>query len=189
MVRLFGDGARWLLHCSLVAILVACLVLEFLRRLEAVPGILLVGVCVALGVGAAYAYARVRSARTLLSLLSPVTIVFPTLFVFNPMVFRLLYPSEGVVVSHDVEATTPVVIVVFVVFYGLAWVFKLVMIAILHAVEPDWVRFYGLAVDVAVFLASAVGTALIAVAVAVSYHDLRVVKEGTDIDQIAAVFD
>ena len=38
-------------------------------------------------------------------------------------------------------------------------------------------------------MGTAVGTALSAVVVAVGYHDLRVVKEGVDVEQIAAVFD
>ena len=36
---------------------------------------------------------------------------------------------------------------------------------------------------------TAIGAAFSSVVIAVAYHDLRVAKEGVDIEQIAAVFD
>jgi hypothetical protein len=45
------------------------------------------------------------------------------------------------------------------------------------------------AVQLVIFVLEAVLTAAQAIVVVVAYHDLRVVKEGVDIEQIAAVFD
>ena len=45
------------------------------------------------------------------------------------------------------------------------------------------------AMMVALWILTALSTALYAVVSAVGYHDLRVAKEGVDAEQIAAVFD
>ena len=66
-----------------------------------------------------------------------------------------------------------------------AAVFSLVVSAVLHAVEPIWARQDGLVEHVAAYLVSAVRTALIAT---VSYYNLHVGNEGTNIDQTATVF-
>ncbi len=98
------------LQLCLVSVLVAAIALEALSIAAVVPALaaaLLVG-----GV-AAFAYTRVRGARSLLSVLAPAPLVFLVLFLAFSDVSKLVLHEEAKARPAGVRATAPVVLVIF----------------------------------------------------------------------------
>jgi MFS family permease len=78
-------------------------------------------------------------------------------------------------------------IIMIVIFFGAGLVFGMITFGVLEAAGGTVGAITGiLALD---WIFSALISMFIAIVYAVSYHDLRVAKEGVDTDQIAAVFD
>jgi hypothetical protein len=101
------------LHLVLVAALVALLAVQVLKRGTELPVAPLLAAASALGVLAAYGYARARAARAFLTVLAPVPVVFLLLFLFASPVGKLVRPAEARVASAAVRGDTPVVLIVF----------------------------------------------------------------------------
>jgi uncharacterized membrane protein len=70
------------------------------------------------------------------------------------------------------------------IVFEIIWLLPLFLVSyvVSHAAGPQ-------AIAVVEFLFQAAGGALAAILAAVVYHDLRLIKEGLDLDQIAGVFD
>jgi hypothetical protein len=67
----------------------------------------------AAGVAFGVAYRRFRAVRMFVTALSPSIVLFPALFLFSSSACRILRPSAGEIVSPEIDAATPVVLVVF----------------------------------------------------------------------------
>jgi hypothetical protein len=113
LVGLVSWRARQALHLALVGLLTAAFALQLIKDLS-VPAGLLVALAVTAGALAALAYARTRAARSVLTVLAPVPLVF--LFVF-----LVVSPVSGLVLGGDdvetadveIPGRPPVVIVLF----------------------------------------------------------------------------
>jgi hypothetical protein len=98
------------LHLGLVAVLVGAIALEALAITATVPALALALVA---GVLAAWAYARMREARSLLSLLAPAPLVFLVLFLLFSDASKLVLSEPVEVRASSERARAPVVLVIF----------------------------------------------------------------------------
>lgn len=113
LVGLVSWRARQALHLALVGLLTAAFALQLIKDLS-VPAGLLVALAITAGALAALAYARTGAARSVLTVLAPVPLVF--LFVF-----LVVSPVSGLVLGGDdvetadveIPGRPPVVIVLF----------------------------------------------------------------------------
>lgn len=113
LVGLVSRRAREGLHLFLVGLLAAAFALQLIKDVP-VPAGLLVALAVAAGALAALAYARTRAARSVLTVLSPV----PLIFLF---VFLVVSPVSGLVLGGDdvetadveIPGRPPVVVILF----------------------------------------------------------------------------
>ncbi len=111
-----------LCHRLTVAVLVAALVLQALKRLPGLPGWPAVGLAAAVGIAAAAIYHRLAAARLFLSLLSPAIVVFPAIFLLHPSVSKILRPRHVEAIadlepqdapSRALQTETPVIFIIF----------------------------------------------------------------------------
>jgi len=101
------------MHAFLLAVLVAITLLPILKRLGTLPGGAWVALALVLGSGFSAAHWRSGKVRSLLLWLSPATLLFPGLFLFNSPVYKLVFPkpiSSVVLPSH---ASAPVILIIF----------------------------------------------------------------------------
>jgi hypothetical protein len=115
VVSLFGRRARKGVHGFMVASLVAVIALPALKKIFELPGIaLLVGAAI-LGVMATIVYIRFHPVRIFLTVLSPALLIFPSLFLFNSPVFKVVFPGKNPspAVTINVENPYPIIMVVF----------------------------------------------------------------------------
>ena len=118
-------SAGVLCHRVLVAVLIAMLALQALKRVAGaeLTGWLAIAVAAVAGAGGAVAYHRLAPARWFLSFLAPAIVVFPAVFLFNPSVAKIVRPRHVEAIAQlearpDVaksvaDAETPVVLIVF----------------------------------------------------------------------------
>ena len=101
-------------HLAFVALLAAALGLQVLDALTGLPAGALVAGAVALGAGAAVAYARTRFLPAMLTLLSPAPALFVVLFLFfSPVVDLVLPQDEARALDTEAGVEAPIVMVVF----------------------------------------------------------------------------
>ena len=110
LVELASPSAARVLHLGLVVVLVGVLALELLSIAATVPAL---AVALALGGAAAFVYARVRPARSLLTVLAPAPLVFLVLFLLFSDVSKLVLSEDAEVRAASVRATAPVVLAIF----------------------------------------------------------------------------
>jgi hypothetical protein len=108
-------------------------------------------------------------------------------FVVIGLGFLLIVP--GLIFIAIYWVAVPATVIILFLFGALTAVLELVLPTLLVVVEPNWAANEILVESVANFIVGALGAPLIAAAAAISYFDLRTIKEGIDIDEIAAVFD
>lgn len=109
-----GRAVRRVVHAVLVATLVALIALPPLKRLDSIPGLLLLIGAGLVGALVALAYYRWRAVRTFLSVLSPALVLFPALFLLAIPIRKIAFPGPAVTGAFPpVEAQTSVIIVVF----------------------------------------------------------------------------
>ena len=112
-------AARRALHLVFVALLAAAIVLQVLDGLASGPALLLIGAALALGVAAAWAYARTRLAPAVLTVLSPLTALIVAYFLLLSPVSELVLPQDVQAASAGTgHSTTPVIFVVLDEFSG-----------------------------------------------------------------------
>ena len=100
-------------HAGLVAILTATIILQIVQRIAEMPGFALVTAAILLAIMGSVAYVRFEPVRTYLTFLSPAILLFPGLFLLNPGIYKIVFPEQIEVRLGNVEATAPVVMVVF----------------------------------------------------------------------------
>jgi sulfatase-like protein len=97
-------------HLTVVALLAAAIVLQLTGLSSPLPAFLLAS---AAGIAASLAYLRLRSTRSLLSVLSPAPVVFLVIFLTLSDVSPLVLSSAADVKAANVAARAPVVVIVF----------------------------------------------------------------------------
>ena len=110
----FQAFQRWTVNL-LLPVLIAAIALPALSRLSASPGggTVLVAAAALIAVLATIGYRHFPAVRTFVSMLSPVLLLFPGLFVFASPVFHVIFPSQAPFSSDvKVASTTPVVMVI-----------------------------------------------------------------------------
>ena len=113
-VGLWSRRVREKLHGVVVASLVAVIALPALNRLDGFPGTALLISAAILGVGMSICYVRFRPAQMFLTVLSPALLIFPSLFLFNSPVSKLVFSGDdSESLRSNVNGASPVVIVVF----------------------------------------------------------------------------
>ena len=113
VARVVGPRLYKCVHAGLVALLTATIILQIVQRIAEVPGFALVTAAVLLGIMGSVAYVRFEPVRTYLTFLSPAILLFPGLFLLNPGIYKIVFPEQVEVRLGNVEATAPVVMVVF----------------------------------------------------------------------------
>jgi hypothetical protein len=113
IARVAGRGAN-AVHLIVVAALVAVIALPVLERHAGGTAAVLATGAAAMGVAAAATYANLRALRTFVTVLSPVLLLFPCLFLFRPPVSDLLSrEASSAAPRGEVASDVPVVLVVF----------------------------------------------------------------------------
>jgi hypothetical protein len=100
-------------HLAAIALLVALVALQALRRAADPASALALPAAALVGAVAAYAYARFGPVRSFLTVLTPAPLVFLALFLFASPVGRLVMPSEPEALAAEISSETSVVILVF----------------------------------------------------------------------------
>jgi hypothetical protein len=114
MAVLFSWRVRKSVHGFLVAVLLTIIILPALNKYFGLPGAALLVVAVILGVVFTITYIRFHLVRSLLTVLSPVLLVFPSLFLFNSPVFKVVFPGKApTAVTIKVDDPPPIIMVVF----------------------------------------------------------------------------
>jgi hypothetical protein len=110
LVELVSSRAAQVLHLGLIVVLAAVIALEALSIAATVPAF---AAALLIGAASGLIYARVRSARSLLSVLAPAPLVFLALFLLFSDASKLVLPQDAEVRAASVRATAPVVLVIF----------------------------------------------------------------------------
>jgi hypothetical protein len=113
VVGLASPPARTIFHLVAVALLLALLALQVVKRLAGGPTALLLFAAAAAGVAGAIAYRRLPVARTFLTVLAPAPLVFLALFLFASPVSKITLVSEAEAQAATSSTRAPVVFVVF----------------------------------------------------------------------------
>jgi len=113
LVGLVSEKARAVVHLVLMGLLAALVFAQALKGPIGSPDALLIGVAVALGVGAAVLYARAEPVRSFLSVLTPAPLIFLILFLFISPVSKITLAGEAAAKSIGSVARVPVVMIVF----------------------------------------------------------------------------
>jgi hypothetical protein len=112
LAGLAGERARAIAHLVLVGLLVALIVLGFVREVG-VSSWLLFPVAAAAGAGAALWYARESAVRRFATVLSAAPALFLALFLLTSQVQKLVIAGEAEAQVAQVDSRTPVVMVSF----------------------------------------------------------------------------
>ena len=111
--RVSPTAGRWF-HQLLVALLAGATILQAVKSLGDLPGMLWVGVAGVAGVGVSWAYQRMVPIRTYLSILALAPLVFALIFLFSSQVSPLLWPEDRSFSKFGKPAQRhPIVLVVF----------------------------------------------------------------------------
>jgi sulfatase-like protein len=102
---------RQALHLTFIAVLVALVAVQALKKAIDAADLPLIVLAAVAGILAATAYARSEPVRSFMSVLSPAPIVFLALFLFVSPVSKLAFPSEASAKSVGGVARAPIVMV------------------------------------------------------------------------------
>ena len=112
LARLAGRGLHTHVHATLISVLTTAILLQLLKYIPALPGVVSVSAALLLAIMVSLAYLRFDTIRTYLTFLAPVVLLFPGLFLLNSDVSRIVFPEQVELQLEEVEATAPVVMVV-----------------------------------------------------------------------------
>ncbi len=98
-----GKNFQQSFKLSLVALFSALIVIQVIGAITVIPGIVLLGAALIAGAFAALAYSKWKIVLTYLSLLSPVVLLFPVLFIFSPQIARVTFPDSEIPTPDSVE--------------------------------------------------------------------------------------
>lgn len=114
LASVFGRRFRKAVHWFIVATLSAVIALQVLNKIFEFHGILLIMMASVLGVVATIVYVRLRPARIFLTVLCPVILIFPGLFLFNSSVYKVVFPEkEPSAFQIKIDDPPPIIMVVF----------------------------------------------------------------------------
>ena len=113
IAMLISPALRWGLHLALVALLAAVIALQALELIASGPAGILVAAALALGLGAAWAYARTTFARMLMNVLVPAPAVVLAAFLLFSDVSELVLPQQQAQAA-DVRVARPAPVVMIV---------------------------------------------------------------------------
>ena len=99
LAGLAGRRVRWGVHLVLVTLLLAATMLPLIKRLELFSGALGLAIALVLGGLGAFAYGRFKLVREYATILTPVLLIFPVVFLLNPSIRGILSPPRPVVAS------------------------------------------------------------------------------------------
>jgi len=88
---------------GLVALFATLIVIQIIRDISFIPGLVLLGIALISGALAALAYNKWKIVHTYLSALSPVMLLFPIFFIFNPQIARVTFPASNMSLLDPVE--------------------------------------------------------------------------------------
>jgi hypothetical protein len=100
-------------HLVFVALLVALIAAQALKKAFGGSDPVLIGLSLVIGALLAAAYTRTEGVRSFLSVLSPAPLVFLALFLFTAPVSKLAFPDEAGAATIGGVTRTPVVVVLF----------------------------------------------------------------------------
>ncbi|MGH2805301.1 MAG: hypothetical protein ACRDL4_20040, partial [Thermoleophilaceae bacterium] len=113
LVGLAGEGARRGAHLVLIALLVALIAAQALKKSFDLADPLLIVLSLALGAALAALFARAEPVRSFLQVLSPAPIVFLALFLFTAPISKLAFPDEAQARTVGGVTRAPIVMVLF----------------------------------------------------------------------------
>jgi hypothetical protein len=114
-----GRWARRAIHVLFVGALIALVTLPALRQVGALASVrALVAVAAAIGALGAFAYARARPVRAVVTYLTPAPLLFLAIFLLASPATRLVFPGSARAASRSAAGRVPVVFVVFDEFSG-----------------------------------------------------------------------
>jgi hypothetical protein len=111
LIGLAGARARRGVHLVFLALLVALIAAQALKKAFDASDLLLIGLSLAIGGGVAGLYAGAEPVRTFLRVLSPAPLVFLALFLFTNPISKLAFPDEAQARTIGGIARTPIVVV------------------------------------------------------------------------------
>ena len=111
---IFGRRFRKAVHWCMVATLVAVIALQVLKKVFGFPGIFPMILSAVLGISATIVYVRLRPAKIFLTVLCPVIVIFPGLFLFNSPVHKVVFPEKDpFAIEIKIDNPAPIIMVVF----------------------------------------------------------------------------
>ncbi len=113
LAAFIGERVWWVVHVLFVAGLSSLVLLLGEKRFAENAGTSLVVLAALVGAAAAFAYVRLATVRSFLTILLPAPFIFAALFLFHSPVTPLLHVDETPVEVAAVDSNTPVVFIMF----------------------------------------------------------------------------
>jgi Sulfatase len=113
LVGLAGRQARDGAHLVLIAILVALIAAQAIKKAVDLPDPVMIVLSLAIGSGLATLYAAAEPVRSFLQVLSPAPLVFLALFLFTDPISKLAFPDEAQARTIGGVTQAPIVVVLF----------------------------------------------------------------------------
>ena len=113
LVGLAGRTAREGAHLVLIAILVALIAAQAIKKTVELPDPVMIVASLAIGSAVATLYAAAEPVRSFLRVLSPVPVVFLALFLFTDPISKLAFPDEAQARTIGGVTQAPIVVVLF----------------------------------------------------------------------------
>lgn len=107
-------------HLVLVALLVALIAVQAVKKLGSAPALPLVAVALLLGALGTWLYARSAALRSVMTWFSPIAVLVLALFLFGSPVHRIVFTSDAAAANVSAAGDTPVVMLVFDEFSGIS---------------------------------------------------------------------
>ena len=114
VARIIGQRVQKGVHVFVVAGLLTAIVLPALCRIFRFSGTILVMGASILGIVGCIVYMRFHPARIFITVLSVALLVFPSLFLFNAQIFKIVFPRKAPSILEIKSSNSPPII--FVVF-------------------------------------------------------------------------
>jgi hypothetical protein len=113
LVGLAGRGAREGAHRVLIALLVALIAAQAIKKTVDLADPVMIVLSIAIGSGVATLYAAAEPVRSFLRVLSPAPLVFLALFLFTDPISKLAFPDEAQARTIGGVTQAPIVVVLF----------------------------------------------------------------------------
>jgi hypothetical protein len=111
LIGLAGAGPRRGAHTVFIAVLVALIAAQALKKAFDAPDVMLIVLSLAIGSAVAALWAAAEPVRSFLNILSPVPLVFLALFLFSGSISELAFPDEAQARTIGGVTQAPIVMV------------------------------------------------------------------------------